>query len=57
MSERAVNAIRVKKLVQPDEREQKLLELIREIGYGEIKVIINDGKPVRIEELKKSIKL
>ncbi len=40
-----------------DEKERKLLKIIREIGFGEIKVIINEGKPIRIEELKKSIKL
>ncbi len=39
------------------EQEKKLIKLIREIGFGEIKVIINDGKPIRIEELIKSIKL
>jgi hypothetical protein len=40
-----------------DEKEKKLIKIIREIGFGEIKVIINEGKPTRIEELKKSIKL
>jgi hypothetical protein len=40
-----------------DDKERKLIKIIREIGFGEIKVIINDGKPIRIEELKKSIKL
>ena len=40
-----------------DEKEKKLLKIIKEIGFGEIKVIINEGKPIRIEELKKSIKL
>ena len=40
-----------------DEKEKKLIKIIREIGFGEIKVIINEGKPIRIEELKKSIKL
>jgi hypothetical protein len=40
-----------------NEKEKKLLKIIREIGFGEIKVIINEGKPIRIEELKKSIKL
>ena len=40
-----------------NEQEKKLLEIIREVDYGEIKVIINNGKPIRIEELKKSIKL
>ncbi len=37
--------------------EAKLLALIREIQYGELRVIINDGKPVRVEEIRKSIKL
>ena len=40
-----------------DEKEQKLLQIIKEVGFGEIKAIINDGKPIRVEELKKSIKL
>lgn len=39
------------------EKEKKLIELIRNIEYGEIKVIIQDKLPIRIEELKKSIKL
>ncbi|MHC1746848.1 MAG: DUF2292 domain-containing protein [Cellulosilyticaceae bacterium] len=39
------------------ERELKLLSLIKDIGFGEIKVIINEGMPIRIEEIKKSIKL
>lgn len=40
-----------------DDKEKKLIKIIREIGFGEIKVIINEGKPIRIEELKKSIRL
>ncbi|SHI68190.1 DUF2292 domain-containing protein [Lutispora thermophila] len=39
------------------EKEKKLIELIRKIEYGEIKVIIQDKLPIRIEEMKKSIKL
>ena len=39
------------------EKEQKLLQLIREIGFGELKVFIADGQPVRVEEIKKSVKL
>ncbi|MPN01094.1 hypothetical protein SDC9_148297 [bioreactor metagenome] len=38
-------------------KEEKLLKIIKDVGYGEIKVIINEGNPIRIEELKKSIKL
>ncbi|MBR6529708.1 MAG: DUF2292 domain-containing protein [Firmicutes bacterium] len=37
--------------------EQKLIELIRKIDFGEARVVITDGKPTRIEEIKKSIKL
>ncbi|KGG81047.1 ATP-dependent DNA helicase RuvA [Caloranaerobacter azorensis H53214] len=40
-----------------NEREKKLIEMIREIGYGEIRIIVQDKQPIRIEELKKSIKL
>ena len=39
------------------EKEQKLLRLIREIGFGEVKVFIADSQPVRVEEIKKSVKL
>lgn len=37
--------------------EQKLIELIRKIDFGEARVVVTDGKPTRIEEIKKSIKL
>ncbi|PKM79519.1 MAG: DUF2292 domain-containing protein [Firmicutes bacterium HGW-Firmicutes-13] len=40
-----------------NEKERKLILLIRNIKYGEIRVIIQDEMPVRVEELKKSIKL
>ncbi|AOY78297.1 ATP-dependent DNA helicase RuvA [Clostridium formicaceticum] len=39
------------------EKEKKLINLIRKIGHGEIKVIIQDSCPIRVEEFKKSIKL
>lgn len=39
------------------EKEINLLKLIRNIEYGEIKIIIQDKQPIRVEELKKSIKL
>nr|WP_157677543.1 DUF2292 domain-containing protein [Dehalobacterium formicoaceticum] len=39
------------------EKEKKLIELIRSTGFGELKVIIQDWEPVRIEEITKSIKL
>lgn len=39
------------------DKEKNLLEMIKSIDYGEMRVIIQDKQPVRIEELKKSIKL
>jgi len=39
------------------EKEQKLLDILRELGYGEVVVTIKGGIPVHIEEIKKSIKL
>ncbi|SHJ87500.1 DUF2292 domain-containing protein [Paramaledivibacter caminithermalis] len=40
-----------------NEKEKRLLELVRSTGYGELKVVIQDALPIRVEELKKSIKL
>ncbi|MDU4890730.1 MAG: DUF2292 domain-containing protein [Clostridium sp.] len=40
-----------------DTKEEKLIELIHNIRYGEIKIIVQDGLPIRVEEVKKSIKL
>ena len=38
------------------EQERKLLEVIRKLDYGEVRVVIKDSNIVQIEE-KKSIKL
>lgn len=37
--------------------ERKVLEIIRNLDFGEVRIVITDGKPTRIEEIKKSIKL
>ena len=37
--------------------EKKLIEAIRKVDFGEARVVITDGRPTRIEEIKKSIKL
>ena len=42
---------------QNSEKEEKLLQLIRELKFGEIHIYVADGQPVRIEEIIKSIKL
>ena len=39
------------------EQERKLLEIIRNLEFGEVRIVVTDGKPTRIEEIKKSIKL
>jgi hypothetical protein len=38
-------------------KEKKLLQLIRNTEHGEIKIIVQDKQPIRIEEIRKSIKL
>ena len=43
--------------IKIDQKEIKLLDIIRELKFGEVKIIVQDGLPIRIEELKKSIKL
>lgn len=40
-----------------NEKEERLLKIIKEVEFGEMKVIVQDGLPIRVEELKKSIKL
>jgi len=45
-----------KELVLTD-RERKLIELLRITGYGQLVIYLEQGQPVRVEELKKSIKL
>jgi Uncharacterized small protein (DUF2292). len=39
------------------EQELRLVQMIRDIKYGEIHIFVADSKPVRVEEIKKSIKL
>lgn len=41
---------------QNTDREEKLLQLIRELKFGEIHIYVADGQPVRAEEIKKSVK-
>ncbi len=38
------------------ERENKLLQLIRNLNFGEVRIYVADGQPVRAEEIKKSVK-
>ncbi len=45
------------KIFLPTEKEIKLLEIIRNVEYGEVRIVVQEGKPIRVEEIKKSIKL
>ena len=37
--------------------EKQLLELIRAMNYGEIRIMVKDSKPIRVEEIRRSIQL
>ena len=43
--------------MQLNEKEERLIALIRELGFGQMVVHVSDGQPVRIEEIRKSIKI
>ena len=40
-----------------NEKEAELLSLLRALDYGEMRIIVQAGKPVRVEEIRKSIQL
>ena len=37
--------------------ERQLIELIRSLEYGEIRIMVKEEKPIRIEEIRRSIQL
>ena len=45
------------KKIQLTEQEKNLIQLIRSTGFGDLCVIVRDGRPVLVEEINKSIKL
>lgn len=38
-------------------QEEQLICILRKIDFGEARVVITDGRPIRVEEIKRSIKL
>ena len=38
-------------------KESRIIDIIRGIEFGEVRVVVTDGVPLRVEEIKKSIKL
>ena len=37
--------------------EKQLIEVIRALDYGEVRVMIKDNRPIRVEEVRRSIQL
>ena len=37
--------------------EKELIQVIRSLDFGEVRVMIKDSKPIRVEEIRKSIQL
>ena len=39
------------------DQEYQVIELIRGLGYGELSILVKEGKPYRVEEIRKSIQI
>ena len=39
------------------EAEKRLIQVIRSLDFGEVRVMIKDNKPIRVEEIRRSIQL
>ena len=37
--------------------EKKLIAILRDVKFGKIEVVIQDGIPIRVDEIRKSIKI
>ena len=37
--------------------EKQLIDVIRALDYGEVRVMIKDNRPIRVEEIRRSIQL
>lgn len=43
--------------IELNQKEKKLIEIIRSTENGELNISVQEGQPVRVEEVTKSIKL
>lgn len=43
--------------IQVTPREKEILDYVRDLEYGEVTVFVQNGKPIRLEEIKKSVQL
>ena len=37
--------------------ELQLIQLVRSLDYGELRIMVKDAKPIRVEEIRRSIQL
>ena len=47
----------VRKAKRLDDKERRLIEFIRRLGYGEIVIKVQDGLPVLVERVTEKVKL
>lgn len=50
------DASRPQEMSQLTEQEKKLITLIRGLKFGELHLFVAEGKPVRAEQIKQSVK-
>lgn len=43
--------------VSLSQKEEKIVEILRSLDYGEIHIVVKRGTPVHVKEIKKSIEL
>jgi hypothetical protein len=43
-----------KEEIELNAQEKRLIRMIRALKYGELDIFVSDGKPIRVEEIKKS---
>ena len=43
--------------IKVTEQENKVIEMMRQIEFGEVRIVIANSRPVRIEEIRKAIQL
>jgi len=39
------------------EKEQRLIEELRKLNYGQVTIFMQENQPARIEQIKESVKL
>ena len=49
--------MQTEKSIELSKAEKQLIEVIRALEYGEVRVMIKDNRPIRVEEIRRSIQL